>query len=132
MRILSALGYPEAELSLLFVDDEAMREINLEYRNVDKSTNVLAFAMHEGEFSEINPDLLGDVVISTETALKEAREWEMNPDIRITQLMVHGILHLVGFDHEKGPDAEAEMEKKSTELVRMLENNDQLAGWLDP
>ncbi|MCW7752484.1 rRNA maturation RNase YbeY [Desulfobotulus sp. H1] len=131
-RILNALGCPDAELSLLFVDDAAMREINMEYRHQDKPTNVLSFAMHDGDFSHINPDLLGDVVISTETAMREALEWEMDPMIRLTQLLVHGILHLMGYDHEQGPESEAAMESKSTELVRMLENNNDLAGWLAP
>lgn len=114
------------------MEDEAIREINRDYRQKDAPTNVLAFAMNEGEFSQINPDLLGDVVISTETALREAAEWEMDPEVRLTQLLVHGILHLVGYDHEESAEAEERMEAKSTELVRMLENNDNLAGWLSP
>ncbi|MDY0163026.1 rRNA maturation RNase YbeY [Desulfobotulus sp.] len=131
-HILNALGCPEGELSVLFVDDAHMREINRDYRQKDAPTNVLAFAMNEGEFGHINPELLGDVVISTETALREAAEWKMDPQVRITQLLVHGVLHLFGYDHEESPEAEERMEAKSTELVRMLEKNETLAGWLSP
>lgn len=126
---LNVLGCPDAELSLLFAEDRAMREINRDYRGIDAPTNVLSFAMHEGDFGDLHPEILGDVVISIETALREAKEWAMSPDIRITQLLVHGILHLLGYDHEQGPEAEREMETKSTELVRIIEKDKKLHGW---
>lgn len=129
---LNASGYPDSELSILLLEDEDMREINREYRGIDTATNVLSFAMHEGDFGDLNPEILGDVVISTETALREAEEWKMPVDIRISQLLVHGLLHLLGYDHEEGPEEEKEMEEESTRLVRIIEKNETLHGWFSP
>lgn len=106
-----------------------MREINRDYRGIDTPTNVLSFAMHEGDFGDLHPELLGDVVISVETAAREAEEWKMSLEIRMTQLLVHGLLHLLGYDHEEGEEAEREMETESTRLVRLIEENETLHGW---
>ncbi len=70
--ILNALGSPEGELSILVVDDSQIKTLNKNYLNRSKPTNVIAFPMKEGDFSDINPQLLGDVVISIETAGREA------------------------------------------------------------
>ena len=83
-----------------------MAKLNKTYRGISKPTNVLAFPMQEGEFSDITPGLLGDVVISMETAEREAITAEISLEERTSQLLIHGILHLLGFDHERG-DAEA-------------------------
>jgi probable rRNA maturation factor len=119
-NILNALGCPESELSVLFVDDEEILRLNCQYLQRNATTNVISFPMLEGEFSEITPALLGDVVISVDTALKEAQEAGISLEDRLKQLLVHGILHLLGYDHEK-PDSDVEsMEKKSNELCRLL------------
>ncbi len=119
-NILNALGYPECELSVLFVDDEEILRLNDQYLQRTTTTNVISFPMLEGEFSEITPALLGDVVICVDTALKEAQEAGIPLEDRLKQLLVHGILHLLGYDHEK-PDSDVEsMEKKSNELCRLL------------
>lgn len=129
-HILNALACPEGELSILFVTDEEIRQMNRDFRGKDAATNVLSFAMADGPFADLNPELLGDVVISTETAAREATEWNLPFPVRISQLLVHGILHLFGYDHEESPEAEARMEEKSTELVRQIEDNPDLTGWL--
>ncbi len=82
--------------------------------------------MIEGEFGEITPGLLGDVVISCETAQKEAKRANINLEERVSQLLIHGILHLVGFDHETGKIDAKKMEEKSLELLRQIENNKNL------
>ncbi len=82
--------------------------------------------MQEGEFSEITPGLLGDIVISCETAQKEAADVKITLVERMSQLLIHGILHLMGFDHEAGPSDARKMEKKSLELLRKLEPNKDL------
>jgi probable rRNA maturation factor len=120
-RILSALASPESELSVVLVDDEQMSSLNQQYRRRQGPTNVLAFAMREGDFGEISPQLLGDVVISLPTAQREAEEAGISLDAIISRLLVHGILHLVGFDHEQGEDSARAMEKMSGELLELLD-----------
>jgi probable rRNA maturation factor len=120
-KILNALAFYESELSIVLVDDRQMSSLNWEYRKRRGSTNVLAFAMREGEFAHISPQLLGDVIISLPTAQREAEEAGISLDAMISRLLVHGILHLVGFDHEGGEGAAHEMEQRSTELLAILD-----------
>ena len=98
-----------------------MSLLNWEYRKRRGPTNVLAFAMREGEFAEISPELLGDVIISLPTAQREAEEAAISLDSMISRLLVHGILHLVGFDHERGEDSARDMEQQSAKLLAELE-----------
>ena len=97
--ILEALNHPGKEIGILFVDDREIRDLNKQYLKRDRPTNVLSFPMAQGEFSEINPQVLGDVVISVETALREAHESGLNLEQEISFLLIHGILHLLGYDH---------------------------------
>ncbi|MEJ2233130.1 MAG: rRNA maturation RNase YbeY [Syntrophobacterales bacterium] len=120
-KILSALASSESEVSIVLVNDEQMSSLNWKYRRRRGSTNVLAFAMREGEFGDISPHLLGDVIISLPTAQREAEEAGLSLDSTISRLLVHGILHLVGFDHEKGEDAAREMDQRSNELLPQLD-----------
>lgn len=123
--ILNALGLHEEELSIVIIDDREMMELNREYRGKNAPTNVLSFSMRDGEFAQVTP-LLGDVVISADTAAKEAADYGITLDERLTQLLVHGILHLAGYDHERGEEEARLMEAKSLELIRMLETNPDL------
>jgi probable rRNA maturation factor len=77
-----------------------MAELNHAYRGVTGPTDVLAFPMREGRFGAVSPDLLGDVVISVETAARQARARRADVGGELALLLVHGILHLVGYDHE--------------------------------
>jgi probable rRNA maturation factor len=125
------LGSPDSELSILIVDDTAMAELNQTYRNRPGPTNVLAFSMHDGDFADIHPELLGDIVISADTAEKEADELGVSFDQRFDFLMVHGVLHLFGYDHERGDAAEAEMDAKTKELFQLInkiENSGTMVG----
>jgi probable rRNA maturation factor len=115
------LASSESEVSIVLVNDEQMSSLNWKYRRRRGSTNVLAFAMREGEFGDISPHLLGDVIISLPTAQREAEEAGLSLDSTISRLLVHGILHLVGFDHEKGEDAAREMDQRSNELLAQLD-----------
>jgi len=101
-KILALLGIPRREVSLLFVDDEGIRKINRDYLRRDRPTNVIAFSLAEGDFGDVNPGVLGDVVISVETAAREARTAGIAIEDAILYLILHGILHLAGYDHE-GP-----------------------------
>lgn len=98
--ILRRLKCHNAELSILLTDDERMRELNANYRKKNRSTDVLAFAMGEGEFAAVTPGLLGDVVISVPYAKRQAVERGRSLLEEMTTLLAHGILHLLGWDHE--------------------------------
>jgi len=116
------LGYPDSELSVAIVGDRSIRRLNREYLGRDKSTNVISFAMQEGQFAGVNPQLLGDVVISAATCAREADEGGVTFSHRLHFLLLHGILHLVGYDHERSGETEARrMEKKEREMVALLE-----------
>jgi probable rRNA maturation factor len=105
-KILALLGIGERELSLLFVDDEGVRQINRDYLRRDRPTNVIAFSLAEGDFGDVNPGMLGDVVVSVETAAREARAAGIAIEDAILYLVLHGVLHLAGYDHE-GPKGTA-------------------------
>ena len=115
------MDFPDGELSILLVDDQQIEILNIDYLNRNGPTNVIAFSMREGHFDNINPNLLGDVVISVETAEKEAHAANISVQNRFDQLLIHGILHLVGYDHEKSRKEAERMEKKSNSLLAMLE-----------
>ncbi len=114
------MGYTESELSILIVDDTEMTGINRQYRQIDHTTDVLSFPMQEGEFGGIAPEMLGDIVISAETAEMMSRERGTALEAVLDLLLVHGILHLVGLDHEAGPVEEKNMKLKTLELLTML------------
>ena len=118
------MGYPDAQLSILIVDDTRMTEFNLTYLSHEGPTNVIAFPMQEGPFSDISPNLLGDVVISADTAYREAVEAGMEMAERFNQLLIHGILHLTGYDHIHSEEAAAVMEQKSNELMQRIKEEE--------
>jgi len=122
-RILNALDCPEGELSILIVDDSRIAELNRQYLNRMGPTNVIAFPMREGEFSQISPGLLGDVVISIDTAEKEAELGGVSTEARFVELLVHGILHLLGYDHETDEAEALLMEEKSQEILRIIQSS---------
>jgi len=120
--LLNALDSPDSELSILITDDSEIAHLNQQYRERSGPTNVLSFPMLEGDFAEVTPELLGDVVISAETAAREGKELDFSFTQRFNFLLVHGILHLFGYDHEKS-EAEAEkMEIKSHELLEIIKS----------
>jgi len=117
------LGFTDSELSVTVVGDRTMRRLNLEYRGLDRSTNVLSFPMGEGEFPDLNPQLLGDVVISADTASREAEEQGISFAERFLFLLLHGILHVSGYDHERTGEKEARrMERKQRELFNLMKS----------
>ena len=118
--ILGALDCPDGEISILIVDDIQIEKLNRKYFDRSGPTNVIAFPMREGEFSHLNPQILGDVVISTDTAAKEARNCGMSVEQRFKELLVHGILHLFGYDHIVSEQDARKMEIKSQELLELI------------
>jgi len=111
------LGSPDGELSVVILDDVGIAALNQAYLKRPGPTNVIAFPMREGPFSDIAPDLLGDVVISMDTAEREAKQAGIPFETRFMELLVHGILHLFGFEHETNPEEAGRMEQKSMEIL---------------
>lgn len=118
--ILNALDFPDAELSIVLVDDDRMQQLNRDYRGLDKPTNVLAFSMREGEFSDVSPHVLGDVVISLDTVQVEAADNGVPPSAHLFRMLIHGILHLAGHDHEQSREAEEEMHARTDALLAAI------------
>ena len=129
-KILSVLGCPDStEISISITSDRAIARINRDYLAKDRPTNVISFSLQEGEFGGISPDALGDVVISADTAAREAEEAGLSFFERLSFLLMHGILHLCGYDHERSGEEEArKMEQKEKELFLILKKE----GLLNP
>jgi probable rRNA maturation factor len=118
-KILRGLGYPEAELSLLFTGDEGITELNRRYLKRDKPTNVLAFPMIDAEQPEVKTSMLGDIVISLDAALREAQACGESLEGAIDRLLVHGLVHLLGYDHEGSRQEARRMQKEEKRLLAM-------------
>jgi len=105
-RVLKELGVPgNAELSISFIDDVKMRELNRTYRQIDRTTDVLSFPQDGGsDFT-----LLGDVIISLDTARRHSKSYGVTLHEELKKLIIHGVLHLLGHDHKK---------KKETQIMR--------------
>lgn len=102
----------DVEVSVLLTDDAEIKKLNRNYRGVDSATDVLAFAMREGEDAELTPSILGDIVISIDTAQRQANEYGQTLEDELALLAVHGTLHLLGYDDLKENDAEIMREKE--------------------
>lgn len=115
--MLRHLELDDVELSIALVDDATIRELNATYRGKNKSTDVLAFPMREGDEATPDDSMLGDVVISVETARKQARNNGRSLLEETTMLLAHGLLHLLGYDHDTKAK-EKVMVAKTRELER--------------
>jgi len=129
VRLMRALELDACELSLLIVDDRAMRNLNRRFRAKDRPTDVLSFAQIEEHRSNGAPSaeiarrpglLLGDVVISVDTALRQARRLRVAPAARLRTLLIHGLLHLLGYDHERSAAEAKRMFARERELAAQL------------
>ncbi len=113
-----------AEVDVTLVDDAAIKEINLEQRNIDSSTDVLSFPLGENGEYDANPKtgalMLGDIVISVETALRQADLYGHSVEREIAFLTVHSILHLLGYDHVNGGMEQAIMREKEEAILEAL------------
>jgi probable rRNA maturation factor len=109
-KALDVIGHPESSATIAFVSDKHIRKLNQQFRNVDKATDVLSFPAEE----ETN---LGDIAISVETAAAQAKENGLTFDAEIAQLILHGLLHLCGYDHETD---NGEMNKLELRLRKKL------------
>jgi len=119
---MEVLDFPlpkESEVSIVFCNDAKIKELNGQWREQDKPTNVLSFATNDGVARESWSPLLGDIILANETLAREALEQEKPFDAHLTHLMVHGFLHLLGFDHETSEEAEV-MEKTEINALSKL------------
>lgn len=123
--VLANEGFTDsAEISVTFVDDEKIHELNKQYRNMDKSTDVLSFPMGENGEYDVNLDtgakVLGDIIISIEHAYAQAEKYGHTLQREIGFLTVHSLLHLLGYDHENGGLEAVKMrEKEEAVLTRV-------------
>jgi len=132
---LDHLGYDrDVEISLLLVEDDFIKGLNRQHRGIDEATDVLSFPMlssgiEPGEIDSLEGDrnkdtgdlLLGDIVISTERAISQAEEYGHSIERELGFLMVHGLLHLLGYDHEAGDQGEREMFRLQDEILAKLD-----------
>lgn len=120
---LRSEGYnTDAEVGLIFVDDNYIRSLNAEYRGIDKPTDVLSFALNEGEDmpeDEAAEDLLGDIVISLPTAQRQAEEYGHSFAREMAYLTAHGSLHLLGYDHMTEEDRQVMRQKEEAIMNRL-------------
>src|SRR3990172_3661093 len=115
---LEAEGLPAAELGILITDDATIHDLNRRYADEDKATDVLSFSLREGE-EFVSPDdteRLGEVIISLDTAKRQAEEAGRALEAEVAHLLVHGILHLLGYDHAE-PDEERAMQAREREVL---------------
>jgi rRNA maturation RNase YbeY len=122
-RVLKDLACHDKELSILFTDDEHMAVLNRQYRGKEGPTDVLSFSMLEEPDGDpvFESVMLGDVVISVDTALRDAEELEQSFERTIDRLMIHGILHLLGYDHEKSSVGAIRMREEEERLITQFE-----------
>ncbi len=128
--ILDDHGSGDADLTIVFARDDFIKELNAAYRDVDRATDVLAFATRDGEPPGVEGDpdklerVLGDVVISTDRAVAQARRYRRTPEREILKLVAHGVLHLVGHDHATA-GSRTKMRNLENRYLRTLSKNRQ-------
>ncbi|MDH4300602.1 MAG: rRNA maturation RNase YbeY [Nitrospira sp.] len=122
-RILMAVGEAKSELSLELIGDARIRRLNREYRQQDQVTDVLAFPIREAVAPQVRnatTNMLGDVVISLPTAIRQAQEAGRSIDDELATLLVHGVLHLCGYDHERSPREAVRMSRREQHVLQMI------------
>jgi probable rRNA maturation factor len=107
------------EVSILLTDDDDIHRLNKVYRGVDRPTDVLAFAMREGLDDELNREILGDVVVSLPRAEEQARIYGHSLEVEMSLLVSHGVLHLLGYEHEQRDDLLV-MQQKQRDILHLL------------
>jgi probable rRNA maturation factor len=119
-RVLRDTGVEEGEISVVLCSDPFIRELNGRYRDIDEATDVLSFSQSEGyDMGEAEHPVLGDIVVSLEAVRRQAREYGVPFGEELKRVVVHGILHVQGMDHEGNNEEEEPKLKKQEELLRM-------------
>jgi probable rRNA maturation factor len=107
-------------VSILFVGDTAMRSLNRRYRGKNTTTDVLSFSFGEGNYSHIQPHFLGDIVVSVPRAARQARAAGHTVAREIDILLIHGLLHLLGYDHEINDQEARRMRRREVQLLKSI------------
>jgi len=118
--IMAELELANSELSVLFTDDPGIQDLNREYREKDQTTDVLSFPQDEEAENGEGQILLGDVVVSVETAARQAEDHHLSLEEELILLLIHGILHLMGYDHERSPQEAQIMKDKTRETFERI------------
>jgi probable rRNA maturation factor len=127
-KVLISLDCNEHEISILFIGDQGIRDLNHQFRNIDRSTDVLSFPqILAGELEIPGALVLGDVAISLETARCQSEEHGLSFEEELNLLLIHGILHLLGYDHEVSDQEEERMRSKTRELFSLIYPGKKLA-----
>lgn len=119
--VLEDLGCQDKEISILFTDDKHISELNKRYLKRDGPTNVISFPLLGPEEERLGIPILGDIVISVDTAKREAEQTGEQLEHVIYRLVIHGILHLLGYDHEASEQEEKRMQKEEERLLSIIE-----------
>jgi probable rRNA maturation factor len=119
-KVLKDLGCHDGELSVLLTDDQHMAQLNRRFLQREGPTNVLAFPMSNGDASGDDFGMLGDIVLSVDTAINESKALDEPLEETIYRLLLHGLLHLLGFDHERSPEEARRMESEQTRLLHLM------------
>jgi probable rRNA maturation factor len=120
---LNWLHVPKAEVCVVLVSDRSIRKLNWRYLGRKGPTDVIAFSLREGPWGDINPDMMGDVVISLETAFRQAQYLRTSLEEELDVLVVHGLLHLFGFEHTGSGREAKRMWRKQKSIVGMLKRD---------
>ncbi len=126
--LLKTLNLEDSELSILLTRDSKIRELNRKFRNQDKSTDVLSFPQDEEAINENGQLMLGDIVISVETAEQQGKQHGLPLTKEILLLIIHGLLHLLGYDHERSSKEAKFMKKETRRLFKKIYPNSDLTG----
>ena len=118
--ILVALALPKAEVSILLLDDPGIASLNEQYLKKTGPTDVISFPLHDGAFPAVQPHLLGDIAISVPTAQRQADRRAVTLHEEMAALFIHGILHLLGYDHETSPAESRRMRAKQREILAQV------------
>lgn len=113
------LGLRRSELSVVFVGDVLMKDLNTRYRGINRTTDVLSFPLTDSGFPDPG-EPLGDIVISLPKAVEQSKAYGVTLHEELIRLLLHGLLHLVGYDHEKNAYQKRRMQKKERELLDAL------------
>ena len=114
------MGCHDKELSILLTDDNGIAQLNERYLGRKGPTNVLAFPMSNGAEPDYSASMLGDVVVSVNTASRESIELGESLEYAVERLLIHGILHLLGYDHTKSEEEAVQMEKEEKRLMKLI------------
>ena len=120
-RILMLQNKKQGELSIVFVNNRLIRMYNRDYRKMDRATDVLSFPMLEGIGGDLHPDFLGDVMISLEKTQTDALLYQRDSSEHLLILLIHGILHLLGYDHERSQAEGKRMTRRERYILKRLQ-----------